>query len=462
MRTETDSLGPVAVPSDRLWGAQTQRSLENFPIGDASERMPLPLIHAFGLQKQASARANRALGVLPDALAAAIDQAAGEVAAGRLDDHFPLVVWQTGSGTQTNMNANEVVSNRAIQLMGGTVGSKDPVHPNDHVNRSQSSNDSMPTAMHIAAALQLRDRLRPALIHLITVLDSKAQAFDGVVKIGRTHLMDAVPLTLGQELSAFVQQLRDVAVRLDAAELEVQALAQGGTAVGSGLNAPEGFADRFCQELAQLTGIAFRPAPNLFAALAGHDALMALSGVLSGLATVLMKLGNDIRLLASGPRAGLAELSLPANEPGSSIMPGKVNPTQAEALTMVSAEIMGNHQAVTIAAASGHLQLNVFKPMIALNILRSIALAADAMRSFADRALAGMEPDQAGIAQHLERSLMLVTALTPEIGYDAAAKIAKHAHETGKTLRQAALDLDLISAERFDAVVRPETMVRRA
>ncbi len=456
MRSETDTFGAIDVPADRYWGAQTQRSLANFRIG--TERMPAPLIHALGLVKQAAVRANVRLAVLERETGAAIDKAAGEVAAGMLDDHFPLVVWQTGSGTQTNMNANEVIANRAIEILGGVLGSKSPVHPNDHVNRSQSSNDTFPSAMHVAAALQLRDALFPALGRLHGALDGKAQAFAPIVKIGRTHTQDATPLTLGQEFSGYAAALALGRKRIADAAGDVHALAQGGTAVGTGLNAPEGFAGIFAGEISALTGTRFRPAVNAFEALASHGALANLHGALASLAADLFKIANDIRLLASGPRSGLGELKLPENEPGSSIMPGKVNPTQAEALTMVAAQVMGNQTTVTFAASQGQFELNVFKPVIALAVLQSIRLLADAMRSFADNCVAGIEADEARIAELVNRSLMLVTALTPEIGYDKAAAIAKAAHANGTTLREAAVASGFIDAKAYDRLVRPERM----
>jgi fumarate hydratase class II len=458
-RTETDSFGPIEVPADRYWGAQTQRSLENFRIG--GERMPIPLIHAFGLQKKAAALANMALGALEERLGRAILAAADEVIDGRLDDHFPLVVWQTGSGTQTNMNLNEVIANRANEMLGAPLGAKKPVHPNDHVNLSQSSNDSMPTAMHIAAALETTRRLIPALRRLHTALDRKAAEFAEVVKIGRTHLQDATPLTLGQEFSGYARQIETGIARIEGALPRVMELAQGGTAVGTGLNAAPDFAHRFAEEAARIAGLPFVTAPNKFEALAAHDALVELSGALNTLAVSAMKIANDIRLLASGPRCGLGELILPENEPGSSIMPGKVNPTQAEALTMVAVEVMGNHVTVTIAGSQGHLELNVYKPVIALNVLRSIRLLADASESFTRNCVEGIEADRARIADLLERSLMLVTALAPRIGYDAAAKIARKAHAEGTSLREAAAALGLIDADEFDRLVRPEAMVGR-
>ena len=457
-RTERDSLGTVEVPDDKYWGAQTQRSLENFPIG--TERMPAPMIHAFGLQKKAAALVNKALGELEPRLADAIAAAADEVASGRLDDHFPLVVWQTGSGTQTNMNVNEVIANRANAMLGAPLGAAKPVHPNDHVNRSQSSNDSFPTVMHIAAVIEIHGRLIPGLDRLAKALEDRARAFASIVKIGRTHLQDAVPMTLGQEFSGYARQARNGLARINAALPRLYELAQGGTAVGTGLNAPAAFAERFAIEMARLTGRPFVTAPDKFEALATHDAAVECSGVLNTLAVSLMKIANDIRLLGSGPRAGLAELRLPENEPGSSIMPGKVNPTQCEALTMVAARVIGNHVTITVAGASGHLELNVFKPVIVDALLQSIRLLGDAAASFAERCVEGIEADEARIGELMERSLMLVTALAPKIGYDAAAKIAKKAHAEGLTLKDAALGLGLVSAKDFDAWVRPDAMLK--
>jgi fumarate hydratase class II len=457
-RTESDSFGPIAVPGDAYWGAQTQRSLQNFPFG-SGERMPIAIIHALALIKHAAARVNRRHG-LADTLADAIEQAAGDAASGGLDDQFPLVIWQTGSGTQTNMNVNEVIAGRANELLTGTRGGKAPVHPNDHVNKGQSSNDAFPTALHIAASTAVRKKLLPALNTLQSALADKARDWADIIKIGRTHLQDATPLTLGQEFSGYAHQLYRCARRIEPAiTAGTDRLAIGGTAVGTGLNAPKGFADDMCAELAQLTGQPFAPAQNPFEALATQDALVHLSGTLNTLAVALTKIANDIRLLGSGPRAGLGELHLPENEPGSSIMPGKVNPTQAEMLTMVAAQVMGNHHAISIGGMQGHLELNVFKPMIGANILRSIDLLATAMESFATQCVAGLEPNRARIAELVDRSLMLVTALAPEIGYDAAAQIAKHAHETGQSLRAAALELGIIDAARFDALVRPELML---
>jgi fumarate hydratase class II len=457
MRSETDSLGAVDVPDSAYWGAQTQRSATNFAFA-ATERMPIAVIHALALIKQVAAQINRRHG-LDAALADAIAAAAAEVIDGRLDDQFPLAIWQTGSGTQTNMNVNEVIAGRANAMLTGQRGGKAPVHPNDHVNRSQSSNDSFPTALHIAAAQGLIARLDPALGEMHRVLVQHQAAWARIVKIGRTHLQDATPLTLGQEFSGYAAQIAQARARINAALDEVLAIAQGGTAVGTGLNAPAGFAADFARELAAITGIAFRPAANRFAALAGNDALVALSAALTTLAVALTKIANDIRLLASGPRAGIGELILPENEPGSSIMPGKVNPTQCEMLTMVAAQVIGNHAAVTIGGMQGHLELNVFKPLIGANVLRSIDLLATGIDGFTRHALAGLQPDRARIADLVDRSLMLVTALVPAIGYEQAARIAHLAQTRGLTLRQAALATGLVDAATFDRIVRPETMV---
>jgi fumarate hydratase class II len=459
-RTERDTMGPVEVPADRYWGAQTQRSLHHFRIG--GDRFPREMIRAFGVLKKACALVNRDLGLLPDDKVRAIVQAADEVIAGRLDDQFPLVVWQTGSGTQTNMNANEVIANRAIEILGGALGSKAPVHPNDDVNRSQSSNDTFPTAMHIAAVEQLRGRLLPAVRRLRDTLGRKAEAYRDVVKIGRTHLQDAVPLTLGQEISGWVSQLDHALGHLEAAMPHLHELAIGGTAVGTGLNAPPGFAQAAAKRIAELTGHPFIPAENTFEALAAHDALVAAHGALKTLAVGLMKIANDVRWLASGPRSGLGELTIPENEPGSSIMPGKVNPTQSEALTMVSAQVLGNDVAVNVGGASGNFELNVFKPLIIHNVLQSIRLLADASESFEEHCARGLEPNVGRIREQLERSLMLVTALAPRLGYDRAAQIAKKAHREGTTLREAAVALGFLTAEEFDREVRPERMVRPA
>ena len=458
-RTETDSFGPIDVPAKAYWGAQTQRSIGNFPFGP-QERMPRGVVHALALVKQAAARVNRRHGLDPQ-LADAIEAAAAEVAAGAHDDQFPLVIWQTGSGTQSNMNANEVIAGRANEALTGTRGGKAPVHPNDHVNQGQSSNDSFPTALHVAAARAVHDALLPALKALHARLADKAAAWDAIVKIGRTHLQDATPLTLGQEFSGFARQIEDGVARIEAVLPRLNRLAQGGTAVGTGLNAPPGFGEAFAAEIAALTGLPFETAPNKFEALASHDTLVELSGMLNVLAVSLSKIANDIRLLGSGPRCGLGELSLPENEPGSSIMPGKVNPTQCEMLTMVAAQVIGNHAAVTVGGLQGHLELNVFKPLIGANVLRSIDLLSVGMTSFGERALDGLEPNRDHIAALLDRSLMLVTALAPEIGYDAAARIAKHAHHEGLTLRQAGLALGLVDEATFDRVVIPAAMLGR-
>ncbi|MFC0102776.1 class II fumarate hydratase [Sphingopyxis terrae] len=457
-RIESDSIGEIAVPANAYWGAQTQRSIENFPFG-TRERMPIEIVHALALVKQAAARVNRRHGLSAEK-ADAIEAAAREVAEGRHDDQFPLVIWQTGSGTQSNMNVNEVIAGRANEMLSGQRGGKSPVHPNDDVNRSQSSNDSFPTAMHVAATLAMTHRLMPALDRLMDALLAKAKAWDDIVKIGRTHLQDATPLTLGQEFSGYYAQLRLCRTRTEPmVDHAITRLAQGGTAVGTGLNAPAGFAEDIAAELAAITGLGFRSAPNKFEALASHDVLVDLSGRLNTLAVALTKIANDIRLLGSGPRAGLGEIDLPANEPGSSIMPGKVNPTQCEMLTMVAAQVIGNHQAVTVGGMQGHLELNVFKPLIGANVMRSIDLLATGMEGFAARCVDGIEPNRERIAELVDRSLMLVTALAPEIGYDKAAKIAKHAHETGSTLRAAALDLGYVDAATFDRVVDPRHML---
>ena len=459
-RIETDSMGPVEVPADKYWGAQTQRSLQNFRIG--GERVPEPLIRALALVKKSAAIVNARSGELDPALADAIVQAADEVIEGRLSDHFPLVVWQTGSGTHTNMNANEVIANRAIELLDGEMGSKTPIHPNDHVNLGQSSNDTIPTAMHIAAVLEIQNELLPALRHLRDALSTKSQEFSDIVKIGRTHLQDATPLTLGQEFSGYVQQVEFGIARIEGALPRLFMLAQGATAVGTGLNTRVGFGDAFAAEVAVLTGLPFVSAPNKFEAIAAHDTIIEVSGALNVVAASLNKIANDIRLLGSGPRSGFGELVLPANEPGSSIMPGKVNPTQAEALTMVCAQVMGNHVTITIAGASGHLELNVFKPVMIYNLPQSIQLLGDAARSFADNTVVGIEPNTQRINELLANSLMLVTALSPHIGYDNAANVAKKALVEGITLREAALSLGAVTAEQFDEWVRPELMVRPA
>ena len=456
-RIEADSLGEMTVPKDRYWGAQTQRSLENFRIG--TDRMPMPLIQSYGYVKKAAATVNASLNRLPTKLATAICKAADEVISGQLEDHFPLVVWQTGSGTQTNMNSNEVISNRAIEILGGEIGSKSPVHPNDHVNMSQSSNDSFPTAMHIAIILETHNRLLPALHHLLAHLKTKQKEFESIIKIGRTHLQDATPLTLGQEFSGYARQVELGIKRIEIALPHLYQLAMGGTAVGTGLNTPKGFGALFADQIAQLTKLPFVSAENKFEALAAHDALVEFSGMLNVIAVSLNKIANDIRLLSSGPRSGIGELSLPANEPGSSIMPGKVNPTQCEALTMVCAEVMGNHTTVTVAGAQGHFELNVFKPVMVFNVLRSIRLIADASLSFADKCVSGIAANHEQINHLMQRSLMLVTALNPHIGYDNAAKVAKKAHQEGTRLKEAALALGLMTEAEFDAWVKPDNMV---
>ncbi len=458
-RTESDSFGNIEVASDKYWGAQTQRSLQNFKIG--GETMPKPLITAFGILKLAAARVNMQLGVLDKTIGEKIIEAAQEVIDGKLDGNFPLVVWQTGSGTQTNMNVNEVISNRAIEMMGGTMGSKKPVHPNDHVNMGQSSNDSFPTAMHIAALIEMKHRLLPAFKHLRDALHKKQEEFKDIIKIGRTHLQDATPLTLGQEFSGYVTQMEYLLKMLDidALAYPVRYLAQGGTAVGTGLNAKKGFAEAFAKEVASITKLPFETAPNKFAYLATHDQLVALSGGLNTAAAALMKIANDIRLLGSGPRCGLGELSLPENEPGSSIMPGKVNPTQSEAMTMVCAQVMGNHVTVTIGGSNGHFELNVFKPVIIYNVLQSIRLLADSAVSFTDNCVAGIEANKERITKLMNESLMLVTSLNPHIGYDNAAKIAKKAHKEGTSLKEAGIALGLLTSEQFDQWVKPETML---
>ena len=456
-RTERDSMGPVEVPAARLWGAQTQRSLENFRIG--GERMPLALIHAFGIQKQAAAEANMDIGALDRKRGRAIAAAASAVAQGRHDDEFPLVVWQTGSGTQTNMNANEVIAALANEALGGKRGAKAPIHPNDQINLSQSSNDSFPTAMHIAAALEIRDRLMPGLRQLERALAGKAREFARIVKIGRTHLQDATPLPLGAEFGAYAHQVALGIARIEACLPRLYAVAQGGTAVGTGLNAPKAFAGAFIKRLKAATRLPFTSAPNKFEALAAHDALVELSGALNVVAASLMKIANDIRLMGSGPRCGLGELHLPENEPGSSIMPGKVNPTQCEAVTMVAAQVMGNHVAISIAGSQGHFELNVFKPVIIYNLLQSIRLIGDAAASFAEHCVEGIEADAARIEELLGRSLMLVTALSPHIGYDKAAEVAKKALKDGTTLREAAIALGHVSGRDFDRWVDPKAMV---
>jgi fumarate hydratase, class II len=457
MRIESDSMGKIDVPADRYWGAQTQRSLQNFRIG--GERMPEPLIRALGIQKRAAAEVNMELGALDRKLGEAIVQAADEIIAGKRNEEFPLVVWQTGSGTQTNMNANEVIAGRANEILGQGRGGKSPVHPNDHVNRGQSSNDTFPTVMHIAAVQQIHDTTLPALNRLRESLAAKADAFADIIKIGRTHLQDATPLTLGQEFSGYVAQVRNGIARVEATLPRLYELAQGGTAVGTGLNATAGFAERFAEKVAEITGLPFVTAENKFEALAAHDAVIEASGAYNVLAASLMKIANDIRLAGSGPRSGLGELLLPENEPGSSIMPGKVNPTQAEALTMVATQVMGNHTTITVAGSQGHFELNVFKPVMIYNLLQSGRLIADSCRSFAENCVDGIEPNRPRIRQLLEQSLMLVTALNPHIGYDNAAKVAKKAHAEGSTLREAAVTLGLLEAEAFDRLVKPEDML---
>ena len=458
MRSETDSFGPIDVPDEAYWGAQTQRSIGNFPFGPR-ERMPVEIVHALATVKQAAARVNRSHGLAPE-LADAIEAAAAAVAAGQHDEQFPLVIWQTGSGTQSNMNVNEVIAGIANEALTGKRGGKSPVHPNDHVNMGQSSNDTFPTALHVAAALTATKRLMPALDRLFGALETKSTTWAHIVKIGRTHLQDATPLTLGQEFSGYANQLYRCRARIEpAVNHGMMQLAQGGTAVGTGLNAPLGFDVAVANEIAAITGLPFRTAENKFEALASNDPLVHLSGTLNTLAVALTKIANDLRLLGSGPRSGLGELSLPENEPGSSIMPGKINPTQCEMLTMVAAQVMGNHVAVTVGGLQGHLELNVFKPLIGANVLRSIDLLSTAMASFSERCVEGMTANEGRIAELVERSLMLVTALAPEIGYDAAAKIAKHAHVNGTSLLEAALALGLIDELRFREVVRPEAMI---
>ncbi len=457
VRIETDSFGEIDVPADKYWGAQTSRSLMNFKIG--GETMPKPLIRALGVLKRAAAKVNMDLGVLDNKLGDAMVKAANEVMEGKMNEHFPLVVWQTGSGTQTNMNTNEVISNRAIEILGGTMGSKKPVHPNDHVNMGQSSNDSFPTAMHIAAVEQIHHALIPALRNLHKALDKKAKEFDKIVKIGRTHLQDATPLTLGQEFSGYTKQIEYSIARVEGTLPRLYELAQGGTAVGTGLNSKKGFDVAFAKEVAAITKLPFVTAANKFEALAAHDALVEASGALNTLAVSLMKIANDIRLLGSGPRCGIGEISLPENEPGSSIMPGQVNPTQSEAMTMVCAQVMGNHTTVTIAGATGHFELNVFKPVIIFNVLQSIKLLADACNSFTENCVVGIEANKERITQLMNESLMLVTALNPHIGYDNAAKVAKKAHKEGSTLKAAAIELGLLTSEQFDEWVRPEQMI---
>ena len=455
-RTETDTYGPIEVDATKYWGAQAQRSIGNFKIG--WEQQPKPVVRALGIVKRAAAETNMALGRLDKAVGETIIKAAQEVIDGKLDAHFPLVVWQTGSGTQSNMNANEVISNRAIEMMGGVMGSKKPVHPNDHVNMSQSSNDTYPTAMHIACAEQIQHDLLPALRHLHKALDTKAREWAPIIKIGRTHTQDATPLTLGQEFSGYAKQVENGIRRIEMTMPMLMELAQGGTAVGTGLNAPVGFAEMVAERIAAITGMAFTSAPNKFEALAAHDAMVMSHGAINTVAASLFKIANDIRFLGSGPRSGLGELSLPENEPGSSIMPGKVNPTQCEALTMVCVQVFGNHAALTFAGSQGHFELNVFNPVMAYNFLQSVRLLADAAVSFTDNCVSGIEAREDNIRQALDRSLMLVTALAPKYGYDRAAKIAKTAHKNGTTLREEAVK-DGIDAADFDLIVRPEDMI---
>jgi fumarate hydratase class II len=456
-RTETDSFGPIEVQADRYWGAQAQRSLGNFKIG--WEKQPLPIVRALGIVKLAAAQTNMALGHLDQKLGEAISAAAQEVIEGKLDDHFPLAVWQTGSGTQSNMNANEVISNRAIEMLGGTMGSKKPVHPNDHVNMSQSSNDTYPTAMHIACAEEIVHRLLPALQKLRNALNDKSQAWKGIIKIGRTHTQDATPITLGQEFSGYTTQVQNGIERIEQTMPKLMQLAQGGTAVGTGLNAPVGFDIMVADRIAAITGLPFTTAPNKFEALAAHDAMVFSHGAINTVAASLFKIANDIRLLGSGPRSGLGELALPENEPGSSIMPGKVNPTQSEAMTQVCVQIFGNNAAITFADSQGHFELNVYNPVMAYNFLQSVRLMADAAVSFTDNMVVGIEPRLDNIKAALDRSLMLVTALAPKIGYDNAAKIAKAAHKNGTNLREEAVKGGYVTAEEFDRLVRPEDMI---
>lgn len=456
-RLESDSIGEIAVPATKYWGAQTQRSLENFKIG--TETLPIPLIQALAIQKKAAAQANMDLGQITKKVGNAIIRAADEVIAGKLDDNFPLKVWQTGSGTQSHMNINEVLSNRAIELLKGKKGSKNPVHPNDHVNRGQSSNDTFPTAMHIAAAQQVHHTLIPALKHVHRALKAKASRFDKIIKIGRTHLQDATPLTLGDEFSGYAMQIEYGIERIQNALPRLMELAQGGTAVGSGINAAPKFDTIFAKKVSAITKMKFKTAPNKFEALAAHDAIVEMSGALNTVAVSLMKIANDIRLLGSGPRCGIGEISLPANEPGSSIMPGKVNPTQCEALTMVCTQVMGNHTTITVAGSQGHFELNVFKPVMIFNLLQSIRLIADGCISFTDNCVKGITANKDKIKQSLNDSLMLVTALNPHVGYDKAAKIAKQAHKDGSSLKEAAIKLNLLTAEEFDQWVKPEDML---
>ena len=456
-RTETDTFGGIEVPEDRYWGAQAQRSLENFKIG--WEKQPLPIVRALGIVKRACAESNMALGKLDEKIGTAIVEAANEVIEGKLDAHFPLVVWQTGSGTQSNMNANEVISNRAIEILGGEMGSKSPVHPNDHCNKSQSSNDTYPTAMHIACAEEIHHRLLPAIQELRNALNDKVQQWVSIIKIGRTHTQDATPLTLGQEFSGYVHQLDMGMARIEQNIPGLLELAQGGTAVGTGLNAPKGFAEMVAEQVSAITGLNFKTAPNKFEALAAHDAIVMAHGAINSLAVSLFKIANDIRFLGSGPRSGLGELALPENEPGSSIMPGKVNPTQCEAMTQVCVQVFGNNSAITFAGSQGHFELNVYNPVMAYNFLQSVKLLSDAARSFSRNCVVGIEPREENIRASLERSLMLITALAPKIGYDAAAKIAKLAHKNGTTLREEAVKGGFVAEDEFDAIVDPRKMI---